>query len=80
MPVIRIILIGILVGILFSFYRKFQKQLLTHKKRRTQKQPKSPTRMLRCEHCGVYIPESDVIKEGVHVYCSHEHRDINANK
>lgn len=30
--------------------------------------------MLRCEHCGVYLPRSEVIQEQGRSYCSVEHQ------
>ena len=30
--------------------------------------------MLRCEHCGVYLPRSEAIQELGHNYCSAEHQ------
>ena len=49
--------------------------------------PKSPPRppspdtpehdnvMLPCKHCGVYIPQTEAIRRGGNVYCSHEHAE-----
>jgi uncharacterized protein len=31
--------------------------------------------MLRCTHCGVYVPESEALRNAVGAaFCSHEHR------
>lgn len=32
-------------------------------------------RMVRCEHCGVYLPVSDAVVAGERHYCSLAHRD-----
>ena len=29
--------------------------------------------MLKCEHCQVYVPESEAVRAGGHVYCSTAH-------
>ena len=31
--------------------------------------------MLPCKHCGVYLPQSEVIRRGDDVYCSREHAE-----
>lgn len=31
--------------------------------------------MVRCAHCGVYLPEDEAIRSGDRFYCSAEHRD-----
>lgn len=32
--------------------------------------------MLRCAHCGVYLPASDALRAGDRAYCSDEHRRL----
>jgi uncharacterized protein len=31
--------------------------------------------MVRCSHCGTYLPEDDAIRVGDQFFCSNEHRD-----
>ncbi len=31
------------------------------------------TQMLKCEECGLHIPDHEAIKQGNHVFCSLEH-------
>ncbi|MFA7387654.1 MAG: PP0621 family protein [Thiohalobacteraceae bacterium] len=31
-------------------------------------------KMLACEHCGLYFPEQDAVRDGPHIYCSDAHR------
>lgn len=35
-----------------------------------------PEQMVNCSHCGVYLPQSDAIREGDRYYCSSEHRRL----
>lgn len=35
-----------------------------------------PERMVACAHCGVHVPESEVVREGEAVYCCEEHRRL----
>ena len=34
----------------------------------------APQTMLPCAHCGTHVPESDVIKGQLGIYCSEQHR------
>lgn len=42
--------------------------------RPVQKPTPDAERMVRCAHCGVYLPASDSIVDGSEVYCSEAHR------
>jgi len=35
-----------------------------------------PERMVHCEHCGVYLPQSEAVRQGEHYYCCAEHRRL----
>jgi uncharacterized protein len=32
--------------------------------------------MVRCSHCGVYVPRSEAVQKGDRYFCSREHRDM----
>jgi uncharacterized protein len=36
---------------------------------------RSPEAMVRCAHCGVYLPASDAVADGERHYCNPAHRD-----
>ncbi|MCG5515057.1 MULTISPECIES: PP0621 family protein [Ectothiorhodospira] len=45
------------------------------------KRPKHPQQvssghMLRCEYCGLHVPENEAVKEGPRAFCSNDHRDL----
>lgn len=44
-----------------------------HRDDRSGKTEAAAERMLRCDHCSVYIPESEAIRRGDGVFCCHEH-------
>lgn len=50
--------------------------------RRPPSGPQGPTapagNMVRCAHCGLYLPEDDAVRDGERFYCSPEHRDQDA--
>jgi uncharacterized protein len=31
--------------------------------------------MIRCRHCGLYLPGNEAVRQGDSSYCSIEHRD-----
>ncbi len=33
----------------------------------------SGEKMVQCEHCGVYVSESECVKKGGHYFCSDDH-------
>jgi uncharacterized protein len=37
-----------------------------------------PQQMLRCAHCGLHLPASDVVTDGSLAYCSESHRRLGA--
>lgn len=44
---------------------------------RTGKQPdkRLPGEMVKCGHCGVYLPEQEAVRDGDRYFCSKEHLD-----
>ena len=32
--------------------------------------------MVRCDHCGVYVPRNEALQDAGQWYCSEEHRDV----
>ena len=36
--------------------------------------------MVRCDHCGVFVPEREAVTDGAHRYCSPAHRDAGPSR
>jgi uncharacterized protein len=36
----------------------------------------APEQMVNCSHCGLYLPQSEAIREGNKFYCCAEHRRL----
>ena len=36
--------------------------------------PAAPERMVKCDHCGLYLPQSEAIAEAGKFFCCAEHR------
>lgn len=67
MGLIRLILLVILGVLLYRFWRNWRARKPTPT---TQDQGK----MLACDHCGLYFPEQDAVREDAQVFCSEAHR------
>jgi uncharacterized protein len=36
----------------------------------------APEKMVNCGHCGLYLPQSEAVREGERYYCCAEHRRL----
>lgn len=63
-----IILFVVSYLVIKSFLSKLEKNKKIGQQQRTDK-----TKMLKCEECGLHIPEHEAIRQGDHVFCSLEH-------
>ncbi|SIT66722.1 uncharacterized protein SAMN05216526_0677 [Ectothiorhodosinus mongolicus] len=55
--------------------------LRTPKTPRPQQAPKvTSRRMLRCDHCGLHVPENEAVREGNKHFCCPDHRDMALSK
>ncbi|HHU94317.1 MAG TPA: hypothetical protein GXX62_04460 [Alcaligenaceae bacterium] len=62
----------------------FVTRLITHKQAASARRPKSPKapapqgaeKMVRCAHCGIYLPRSEALMSNDHTWCSLEHAKL----
>jgi len=54
----------------YRWWRIKQQQVVAHK---AADAPRVET-MVRCEVCGLAVPQSDAVRAGAHWYCGEEHR------
>lgn len=66
----RLILIAAIIVLVFWAYRR----LTGPRSGRSGQRPPRETRTVRCDRCGVYLPEADATRHGDRVLCQ-EHRD-----
>lgn len=73
--VVRLIILGLLIGFALKLFRKFQENRLTSTKKKSNKNNK-PTakKTVRCEHCGIYVPSDEAIHDDDKTFCSLEHQ------
>lgn len=67
----RLLFIIILFVVSFLVVRSIRNKL--EKKQQINNNKTKNTRMLKCDECGLHIPEHEAIKQGNHVFCSLEH-------
>lgn len=73
MNLIRLIVIGLIIWLL---YRAFQRMLSKPDTgQKSSPEEKTSHRMVKCAHCGIHIPQDEALKRDEHDYCSPEHRD-----
>ncbi len=71
MGLFRLILLFIIVWLVLGLIRRLRAGPPASHPR---SQPR-PTRMVRCDRCGVFVPEGEAVHAGGRVYCSPAHRD-----
>jgi uncharacterized protein len=69
MGILRLLLLIALGILIYRMWRNWRAR-----KAAAASVPRNEGKMLACEHCGLYFPEQDAIREGTHIYCSDAHR------
>jgi len=71
---ILFILVLLLVGFLLLKSHQRKKHLQQHKQQKSSSgRILKNTRVLRCQHCGLHVPEDEAISQGGKHFCSLEH-------
>jgi uncharacterized protein len=65
-----LLLIGLALIVLWFFRRPGNRRSRAAQTRAARQSE----RMVRCAHCGIYLPESESIADGAACYCCAEHR------
>ncbi len=70
----RIIFILVLLVVGFLLLKSWQRrQSLEQQHKKTAGKSLNNTRMVRCLHCGLHVPEHEAISQGGKYFCSLEH-------
>lgn len=70
MPGFRLLIIVIAVALLVLIVKRLMHQ------RPAAKPPQTASgNMVRCAHCGLYLPKEDALQQGQDNFCSADHRD-----
>ena len=71
----RILLIFLALLVIFAVGRQIWQRARMGKRPQQQLSGK----MVRCNQCGMYLPEEEALRSGEHWYCSREHRDADSH-
>jgi uncharacterized protein len=71
MGFVRLITIIFVIWLVIYLARRLLQKRDTEKKHRQTRQIGN---MVRCETCGLHIPDTEAIEENGHYYCCEEHR------
>ena len=79
---VRVILIGIIVGFVWSWFKRLSRKRLEQQKSRSSDPGKTDNsktdKMLPCAECGLYVPAKEAVKgsltDQTQVFCCEEHR------
>ena len=69
-----LLLIGAIAAIVFLMRKARHRRL--ERDRRQARSRTQPTRMQRCAHCGLHIPEGEAVQRGEDYFCCREHADL----
>jgi len=72
MNLLRIILIAAAIWIVYTIISNYLKK----KTLQRQKQPPKVGNMVRCNYCGLHIPEMEATRHDDDYYCSEEHSKL----
>ncbi len=67
----RLLLLALLV---YAVYRLIRGRTARPPVPGPRRQALPEQHMVRCAHCGVYVPEAEALGDGGHRYCSQAHR------
>lgn len=69
MGLLRLILLVVIAVLIYRMLRNWQARRAARGAK-----PADQGKMLACDHCGLYFPEQDAVREGARVFCSEAHR------
>jgi len=71
MPLFRLLIIALIIGGIIYLYRRL-KDRPSPQQRPTQERS---TRAVKCELCGLHIPEHEAVRRNNRIYCCQDHAD-----
>lgn len=69
MGLIRLLLLVAIVWLAYHLYRRWKLGRAT-----PPSAPRAASDMVRCRHCGLFLPREQALRDGDHYYCSQAHR------
>lgn len=71
---VKVLLLIIFGVAIYKMFRTYKKML----DKQAQDEPKKLEDMVRCSHCGVYVPRSEGFLSQEKYYCSKEHLEAHS--
>ncbi|MES9962857.1 MAG: PP0621 family protein [Candidatus Sedimenticola sp. 20ELBAFRAG] len=68
---LRFLLVVLGVWIIYLFARNY----LKNRAKNTKKTVRPTEQMIRCDHCGTHVPESEAVTRNGKTFCSEAHAD-----
>ena len=69
----RILFLLILLAVSFFVIKSIKRKLDNNKRLRSNPSHGREQHVLKCNVCGLHIPENEAIRQGEHVFCSIKH-------
>ena len=70
MPLFRLLIIALIIGGIFYIYRR-----LKNAPSKPQQPQERSTHAVKCELCGLHVPEHEAVRRDNHIYCCRDHAD-----
>ena len=77
MGLIKLVILLVLAYVALTIWRRLKAQQAN--KARSSAAPDTPTLMVRCSRCKVYLPETQALHEGDRWYCCKNHLEADHN-
>ncbi len=74
MNLIRLLIIALLAWLAYRFIKRLINPEPSQSVQGKGEAPAVDT-MVRCEECGLHVPDAEAVHDGGHTYCSTRHRD-----
>jgi uncharacterized protein len=71
MPLFRLLIIALIIGGIIYLYRRITNQRSVQK----QHPEERSTSAVKCELCGLHVPEHEAVRRNNHIYCCQDHAD-----
>lgn len=80
-PLVKLLIwVVVIIAALFVTRVLTQKKNIPRPKADRAPAPKGAEQMVRCSHCGIYLPRSEALMSNDHTWCSLDHAKLGPRK
>lgn len=69
---LKLLILILIIGGIFYIYRRIKASQATPP---PPQQPQRSTHAVKCELCGLHVPEHEAVRRDNHLYCCQDHAD-----